>query len=199
MKRTTLFLLALLIVAGPATAVIDPFYRDRMENGIRAFEQGNWEVAAHQLRIACFGHLEEPASLVAGLVRLAIVEARRGDEDAFRSIFSRLVDLEERFSAYSSAGIPTTVRQQFEGLASQLVPADLLRASSGFAAVAQQADLARLSTLAPDRRRAELDALLRAEPDRPEWLIELAKLELETRRPQAALDWLDRLPATGAR
>jgi hypothetical protein len=177
MRRVLICLLLLGLASGPATAAIDPFYRNRMDGGVRAFERGDWESAARQLRIACFGHLDEPPLLAAGLVRLAVVEARRGDEDAFRRIFSRLVDLEERFSAYSGANLPAALRQQFQGVAAQLVPAEILRMASGFTSVARQAEIDRIGKLPPGQRRAELEARIEAE------------------RPQAALDWLDRLPA----
>ena len=198
MKRALPFLLLLVVAAGPAPGVVDPFYRNRMASGVRAFEQGNWDVAARQLRIACFGHLDEPVSLAEGLVRLAVAEVRLGDEDAFRRVFSRLIELEERFSAYGSARLPEGLRQQFEGLASRLVPAQTLRSARGFEAIAERADLAMLSALPPDRRRAELEARVQAEPERPDWAVEMARLELEVRRPALALDWLDRLPAASA-
>ena len=194
MRRAPLLLLLLALVAGSASAVIDPFYRNRMEAGVRAFEQGNWEVAARQLRIACFGHLDEPVVLAAGLVRLAIVETRRGDEDAFRRIFSRLNELEERFAAYSAAPLTPELRRQFGDLAARLVSVDILRATSGFATIAERADAQRLAGLPAPQRRAELEARVRAEPERPEWRLEMARLELTARQGQAALGWLDSLP-----
>ena len=195
MKRTLLLLLLLVVASSSASAVIDPFYRNRMESGIRAFEQGNWEAAEHQLRIACFGHLDEPATLVGGLVRLAIVEVRRGEESSFRQIFSRLAELEERFSAYSTAQLPPELRRQFEGLAAGLVPAQALRATEGFGPIAERAEIEMLGAMPPEQRRGELHTRLQVEPERADWLNELARLELAARKPQLALDWLDRLPA----
>ena len=198
MKRALLFLLLLCVASRPTSAVIDPFYRNRMENGIRAFDQGNWEAAAHQLRIACFGHLDDPIALADGLVRLAIVDVRRGDEDSFRRSFSRLLELEERFSAYSSARISPELKQEFEALAARLVPAQTLRSTDGFEAIAERADVERLAAMPREQRRAQLETWLQAEPGRAEWIVEMAKLELEARRGQLALDWLDRLPAAAA-
>jgi hypothetical protein len=198
MKRALLTLLLLVVASGAAVAVIDPFYRNRMESGLRAFEQSNWERAAHELRIACFGHLDEPVALAEGLIRLAIVDAQRADEDSFRRIFSRLVELEEKFSAYSEARVPTTVRQRFERLAASLVPAQSLQAAEGFQAIVERAEVARLAALPPERRRAELQTKLEAEPDRTDWLLEMARLELAERRPRPALDWLERLPPAAA-
>ena len=60
MRRALPLILLLGIASAPLVAAVDPFYRARMENGYRAFDQGNWEEAGHQLRIACFGHLDEP-------------------------------------------------------------------------------------------------------------------------------------------
>jgi hypothetical protein len=190
--------LLLSIAPGSSSAVIDPFYRNRMENGFRAFDQGNWEQAAHQLRIACFGYLDEPVALVEGLMRLAVVEVTLGDEDAFRRIFARMVELEERFTAYSAAQAPQSVRRQFEDLAARLVPAQSLRASPGFRSISQRAEIQRLAEIPPAQRRTELEARLEAEPGRPDWLLEMARLELTVRRPVLALDWLDQLPTDAA-
>lgn len=195
MRRALTLFLFLSLVAGSASAVIDPFYRNRMESGVRAFQQGNWEAAQRQLRLACFGHLDEPVALAEGLIRLAVVEAALGDEAAFRHIFSRLAELEERFSAYSSARVPETVRQQFENQAAITVTSQTLQATAGFQTIAQRADLKRLAALPPDKRRTEMASRLEAEPGSVNLLLEMVRLELADRRPQVALDWLDRLPA----
>ena len=197
-RRLSIVLLLLAAAPWPSSAVIDPFYRNRMESGFRAFAQGNWEQAAHQLRIGCFGYLDEPVALVEGLMRLAVVEVTLGDEDAFRRIFSRMVELEERFSAYGAAQVPQSVRQQFEELAARLVPAQNLRTTPGFHAIAERADIQRLAAMAPEQRRTELEARIEAEPERADWLLQMARLELAVSRPQPALDWLDRLPADAA-
>lgn len=194
MKRLLLLLLLLGGAVGPVSAVIDPFYQNRMQSGVQAFEEGNWEEAARQLRIACFGHLDEPVTLSEGLMRLAVAEATLGDEDAFRRTFSRLTELEERFSAYSAARVPASLRQQFEGLVARLISAQSLRTADGFQAIADRAEVQRLAAMPPEQRRAELEARLQAEPQRADLLIAMAKLELELRRPRPALDWLDRLP-----
>ncbi len=195
MKRALLSLLLLLAVApAPASAAIDPFYRNRMESGVRAFEEGRWEQAAKLLRIACFGHLDEPVALAEGLIQLAIAEGTLGDEDAARRTFSRLVELQERFSAYGAARVPDPVRQQFETLVARLVPPETLRTMDGFQPIAERADVQRLATLPPAQRRTELETRLQAEPGESLWLVELAKLELEARRPQQALGWLLQLP-----
>lgn len=199
MKRAAIALLLLLgLASAPAPAVIDPFYRNRMDSGLRAFDQGNWEAAEHQLRIACFGYLDEPVALVEGLIRLAIVKVNLGDEDGFRRIFSRLAELEERFSAYGAAEVPDSVRRQFESRAARLVPLQGLRSVAAFQAIAELADIQRLAAMPPDQRRAALESKIQSEPDRADWVVEMVRLELAVRRPQAALDWLDRLPAETA-
>ena len=197
MKKASILLLFSLAVA-PASAAIDPFYRARMESGIAAFEQGDLEEAEHQLRIACFGYLEEPVALAEGLVRLALVETLLGDEPAFQRVFSRLAELEEQFGAYGSATLPEPLRRRFESQAARLVPVQSLRATEGFRAIAERADIQRIGSLPPERRRAELEAKMAEEPERVDWLLEMARLELAVRRPQAALDWLDRVPAEAA-
>jgi len=53
--------------------------------------------------MACFGLLEEPPVLARCLTHLALAQASLGDGDAFLATFQRLLDLEQRFAAYTRA------------------------------------------------------------------------------------------------
>ncbi len=188
-------LVVLVTAPSPAAAAVDSFYRNRMEAGVQAFAAGDWPAAARQLRIACFGYLEEPVGLAAGLIRLAIAQAEMGDDEGVRTVFLRLIQLEERYSAYSEAKVPAQVRKRFERHSARRVPLATLRFAAGFQAIAEQAEMVEMARLPVERRRATLERRLAAEPDRAALLVEMARLELQLGRPRVAFEWLRRLPA----
>ena len=79
MKRALILCLALLAGAsGAAEAVVDSFYENRMQSGIRAFEEGNWEQALADLESALNGALPERDRKNAHLT-LAEIYASKGD------------------------------------------------------------------------------------------------------------------------
>ena len=92
----------------------DPFYELRLQEGVRAYLGGGYGAAIRDLRIACFGFLEEPASLARCLTYLALAQAGAGDREAFSASFLRILDVEQRFEAYSDAELPPDVRRAFE-------------------------------------------------------------------------------------
>ena len=64
-------LLAALLSAGAAAAdaAVDPFYQTLLRDGQQAYERKDYAAAARELRLACFGMLEEPATLADCLTR----------------------------------------------------------------------------------------------------------------------------------
>ena len=123
----TLAIIALLS-AGPLRA-IDPTYLDLLRNGIHEYDRGNFPLAARSLRLACFGMLDEPKPLAECLSRLALAQDKASDPDSFRETFRRLVELEERFQAYSQSTLPPEVRNALEARVAALIPAATLAGS----------------------------------------------------------------------
>ncbi len=123
MKR----LLILLFLAGhllaPVTArAVDSFYEDLERDGRLAAARGETAQAARLLRLACFGMLEEPLELASCLTRLALVQAELSDEDAFRATFDRLLEVEQRFTAYTRGKIDPTERERLRSSVMRFVP-----------------------------------------------------------------------------
>lgn len=106
--------LVALLAAATAAQAADPFYVDLLRDGVHAYDRGEVAQAARELRLACFGMLEEPKPLAACLARLALAQERSGDIDGFRETFRRLVEVEERFQAYSQTDLPPEVRNGLE-------------------------------------------------------------------------------------
>jgi hypothetical protein len=122
----SLFLLAAL----PAGAAIDPFYLSLLRDGQHALDRKDYAAAARDLRLACFGMLDEPRQLADCLVRLALAQDRLNDVDGFRDTFRRLADVEERFKAYSE--LPQDVRTGLEQRLAARVPAATLASAPAF-------------------------------------------------------------------
>lgn len=125
-KKTLLWLMLVPVV--PAVAAVDPFYLDRLRDGRHAFDRKDYTAAVRELRLACFGMLDEPKRLAECLVRLALAQDRAEDLDGFRESFRRLVEVEERFAAYSGGEVATDLKAAFEQRLPARVPAATLEA-----------------------------------------------------------------------
>jgi tetratricopeptide (TPR) repeat protein len=164
------------LLAPPARAA-DPFYMRLLRQGTDAFNRHDYQTAARELRLACFGFLDEPPLLADGLTRLALAQASTGDEAGFRETFQRLTEVEERFQAYSRADIPKDVRAAFESLVVQAIPRATLSANPAFARLVPT-PYQTVANLPPAQRRKELNRLIKSEPTEVRWRLMLADLEL---------------------
>jgi hypothetical protein len=117
---------AALLAASPGLAA-NSFYSDRLREGGLAFERGEAARAARELRIACFGLLDDPRLLSECLARLALAEDKQGNAEGFREVFRRLSEVEERFGGYSQSALPADVRASFEKRAAAVLPPALLQ------------------------------------------------------------------------
>ncbi|MEP0775920.1 MAG: hypothetical protein HRF46_16385 [Acidobacteriota bacterium] len=134
LARTFAALLIFAVVGLPGSwvAAADPFYENLLAKGTDQYNRRDFVAAAHTLRLACFGLLEEPERLAEGLVRLGLAQAAAGQNDLFAETFRRVAEVEDRFGAYGKAPIPDPVRAEFERHARVLLPASTLRATPGF-------------------------------------------------------------------
>jgi hypothetical protein len=122
----------LLVLALPSGAAVDPFYQGLLRDGQFAFDRKDYATAARDLRLACFGMLEEPRQLADCLVRLALAQDRINDVEGFRETFRRLVEIEERFQAYSRSDLAPDLRTSLEQRLAARVPAATLAAAPAF-------------------------------------------------------------------
>jgi hypothetical protein len=122
-------LLALLLLAPLPARALDPFYVDLLRDGMHAYDRADFTLAAKDLRLACFGLLDDPKALASCLGRLALAQDKAPDVAGFRETFRRLVELEERFQAYSQADLPPEVRAVLEQRFVVQIPAPTLESS----------------------------------------------------------------------
>lgn len=133
----TTCLLALLVSPLPALAV-HPHYQRLLREGSFALERGEAAEAVRDLQLACFGYLEEPPALADCLMRLALAQGAVNDESGFRATFRRIVEVEERFHAYSRAASPPELRAGFEAEVAARIPPAILSETEAFARLAPQ-------------------------------------------------------------
>ena len=174
--RTLLLALALLLTAHLALAA-DPYYLRQLREGSDDFNRQDYPSAVRHLRLACFGLLDEPLLLADGLTRLALAQGASNDLESVRATFQRIVELEERFGAYTKADIPAGMRKAVEDLFVVAVPEVTLRTSPAFARLVPSPQQ-RVAAMPTKQRRAELDRLIRQEPTEAAWPVMLAELEL---------------------
>lgn len=178
-------LAACALLASVSAHAADPFYLRLLRQGTDAYNRRDYQPAVRQLRVACFGLLDEPQLLADGLTRLALAQGATGDDAGFRETFQRLSEVEERFQGYSRADIPKDVRSAFEQLVVQAIPQATLSENAAFARLVppRQDGVAKL---APAQRRKELARLIKAEPREVRWCLMLADLELAEGNPREA-------------
>lgn len=185
----------LLLVLPAALAAAEPFYQARLEEGIRAYASGGYDTAVRDLRIACFGLLDEPQPLARGLTYLALAQAETGDREAFATSFRRILEAEQRFQAYSEAELAPAVRQAFEARLERWDALETLSSVPAFAAVARRMLEARIVAMPPPERRQELERRLAAAPDDAVWRLLMAELELAAGNFEAAATAADPVAA----
>lgn len=149
MKHRILFptlavLAGLAMPPGAAGAAIDPFYQSLLREGQHSLDRKDYPAAAHELRLACFGMLDEPRTLADCLARLALAEDGAGDVEGFRATFQRLAEIEDRFKAYSQADLAPELRAILEARLAARLPAATLEAAPAF-----RSTLAKKSAPAP--------------------------------------------------
>ncbi len=170
-----------------------PFYQRLLREGSTALAQKDYAEAQELLRLASFGFLSEPTSLAESLVQLAVAEAEGSQEESFRKTFSRLLEIEERFGAYSQARLGTEMRERFEGVAASRIPEQTLLSIEAFKPLARRIALHRIETLPKSERRTALEELLTQDPSDAEVSMMLAEMELQAGDGAAAAGVLESL------
>jgi len=165
--------------APAAPAGTDPFYLGLLRDGRIASDRGDYATAAKNLRLACFGLLNEPPALTDCLVRLAVAQGAGNDAEGFRETFRRIAEIEDRFGAYTKATLPPELRAAFEQRLVVLIPAATLETMPAFKPLLQTKAETQVAALPPRERRRELESRLDREPRSLTWNLLLAQLDLE--------------------
>lgn len=150
MKRLLPFAFVLLGAALPAWAAVDPFYTSLLRDGMHAYDRKDYATAAHDLRLACFGMLDDPKALTDCLARLALAQDRAEDVEGFRDTFRRLTEVEERFATYSQGALVPELRSALDQRLAARIPASTLESIPAFRGIVRKpAAPAPVETVAP--------------------------------------------------
>lgn len=164
LRLATVLALALAPSLARAAVAADPFYLGLLRDGVAAYDRKDFPKAARDLRLACFGLLDEPAPLGDCLVRLAVAQGAAGDAEGFQATFGRLAEVEERFGVYRQLALPPDLRNAFEERAAATVPPSTLAAVPTFAGLASRRAAAQWAALPAKERRRQLEARLAKDP-----------------------------------
>lgn len=190
-----LCLLVALTSLAPAAMAADSFYVNRLRDGKAAYDRADYQEAVENLRLACFGFLDDLDLYAEGLVRLALAQEAAGDLEAFRTTFRRILEIEERFEAYSRNPPETGLKAAFEDRLLEHQPESLLASAPAFEGLAQRKAAQRLETLPAAQRLTALQELAERHPEETLWKLRLAGLHLERGAPAEALPLLDAVVA----
>jgi len=126
--------LATALLLGPTVPAqaAHPHYLRLLRQGTFSLEQGEPAAAARDLRLACFGFLEEPPLLGECLVRLGLAQAAAGDDEGFGETFRRVVEVEQRFGGFGAAALSAEERREFEAEITARIPPRTLGYSGVF-------------------------------------------------------------------
>jgi len=125
-------LLALVATGAPALRAVQPEYASLLAMGRAAYDRKAYPAAIRNLRLACFGMLDEPKALADCLARLALAQDRANDLEGFQQTFQRLTEIEEKFTSYSQGELAADLRAALEPRIQARIPAATLEASPGF-------------------------------------------------------------------
>jgi tetratricopeptide (TPR) repeat protein len=178
------------------TKAADIFYTRLFERGVRDLELGLTDEAQTRLRTACFGFLDEPDLLTEGLMQLGRAQAQAGNTAELTETVERLVEIEDRFEAYSS--FDGTLKSVFESSIRRALPEALLEQFTMFTHLTLPPEPAAedVQPLTAKQQRKALEKQLAAKPNDTETLLALAQLHNAGGRMKPAIKYLDQLLAT---
>jgi tetratricopeptide (TPR) repeat protein len=165
----------------------DPFYLGLLRDGRLAYDRGDYANSAKDLRLACFGLLDDPQPLTDCLVRLAVAQGAGNDAEGFRETFRRIAEVEDRFGAYGKAQLAPEIRAAFEQRLLLLIPVATLERIPVWKPLLQHRAETEIAALPPKERRRELEERLAKEPRSLTWNLLAADLELEEGKAEPAI------------
>ncbi|MEO6327247.1 MAG: hypothetical protein ABIT01_11380 [Thermoanaerobaculia bacterium] len=188
MQRALLFVLTL-IIAAPAGAA-DEFYTVRLRAGEEAYRAKRYTEAAENLRVACFGLLDQPLYYSEALVGLALAQSATNNLVEADATLARFVEVERLFNAYSQVKLDAAVRSEFEALAARRLNPDSLAALPSLSRLIETREQ-KLLRMSPADRRKALEELTRTDPRNASWPLTLAREEAAQSDWKGVIPWAD--------
>ncbi len=135
-RRLQTLVLGIVLAVPRVSLLADDFSLERLRTGEEALRENRIPDAVDQLRIACFGLLDQAGPLSQCLVNLTLAfDAARRPADADATL-NKFLEAERRFSAYSKADLSPESRRQFEAVLLARVPVETIISIPSLAGVA---------------------------------------------------------------
>ncbi|HUM01884.1 MAG TPA: hypothetical protein VL084_06335 [Thermoanaerobaculia bacterium] len=164
----------------------------RLQAGERACQAKKWVEAIDQLRIACFGLLDQPLYLSEGLAVLALAQNGAGKTAAVDTTLGRFLEVEQRFAVWAKVPLQRDVRADFETLLTKRVRPEVLLTVPTLSGLVETEEQ-RIAKLPPKERLKALEAKAAAEPRNLVWPLELARAATERGDQKATIRWADKV------
>src|SRR5512141_1923838 len=117
-------LFGIVLAVHPLPLFADDFSLQRLRVGEEALRAKRVPEAVDQLRIACFGLLDQPILLSEGLAHLAIAQEAAGRRADVVTTLNRFLEVERLFGVYARSRLDEATRARFQELLLSLVPAE---------------------------------------------------------------------------
>lgn len=122
------FLTGITLAVAPVSLLADDFSLERLRAGEEALRAKRIPEAIDQLRIACFGLLDQPVLLTEGLVWLAFAQETAGRRTDVVATLNRFLEVERLFGVYARIRLDEAARAQFQALLLSRLPAEAVAA-----------------------------------------------------------------------
>jgi hypothetical protein len=196
MSRRSRFavLLGIALAVAPFSRAADDFSRERLRVGEEALKAKRLPEAVDQLRIACFGLLDQVDALSECLVHLTLAQDAAKLPDDAEATLNRFLEVERRFAPYSKAAIPAEQRREFQAILHSRVPqASTLSIPSLTPLI--ETEEQRIAKLPPAERVKALEAASLREPAARKWPIALVQARTALKQYRRALEDMVKLPS----
>lgn len=188
LRLSMVFVLAATVAIALPLSAADSFYLNLLRDGDQALSDSQFERARTNLRVACFGLLEDPVLLSQCWAQTGLAEAALDNQTGFRDSFDQLTEIERLFAgSYASADLPTEQRARYETFASRWIAEGRLIAVPAFESLAIRSAANRLARLPAESRREELKKLIAQSPGVSRWRLMLGDIYFGERRYDAAI------------
>lgn len=179
------------MIAAPAMRLrADEFYFVRLKAGEEAYRAHRKAEAVEQLRVACFGLLDQPVLLIEGLVALSLAQTAAGNMAEADATLARFLEVERLFTVYDKARLESGIKAEFEALAARKLSPESLVALPSMARLVETQEQ-KFAKLNPAERRRAMEARVRAEPSNVELNVALARDAAAQNDSKSVVRWSD--------
>lgn len=181
------------LVAPPAPLFADDFSLERLHAGEEALRARRIPEAVDQLRIACFGLLEQVEPLSECLVHLTLAQEASKRPIEVHATLIRFVEVERRFSPYAKAALPAETRRAFQTILRARLPEETILSIPSLASLVETEEQ-KIASMPPPERLKAIEAAARREPTAAKWTVALAQAHVALKQCRKAFEIMAKLP-----